>query len=120
MNSAGKVIVPAARETVTRPSSCGWRRPLPVVHHWRHPGRGKAAKVFVHDALAPLAHADAEARDRVTVNAGHALDGTNAVALAEHRSRGDFLFSGKLVCHDVWFVVDLLLNKKQCAFNIFC
>jgi hypothetical protein len=25
-----------------------------------------------------------------------------------------------LVCHDVWFVVDLLLNKKQCAFNIFC
>jgi hypothetical protein len=38
MNSAGKVIVPAARETVTRPSSCGWRRPLPVVHHARRIG----------------------------------------------------------------------------------
>jgi hypothetical protein len=73
---------------------------------------GEIPQFFVHDALAPFAHADAKAHDGIAVNARHPFDASDAAAFAEHGDRHRLFIVAELVSHIVSFVVDFMFNRK--------
>lgn len=54
---------------------------------------------LIKDCLACFTNANAKAHDRVAVNAGHAFNAADAVALGEGADDRCLLFGGKNVCH---------------------
>lgn len=57
------------------------------------------AETFVHDLSATFTHADAKAHDRVTMDARHALNASDAVAFAKHGDGYGFLFGSEVIGH---------------------